>query len=264
MAPEAKRRKGATDQGESTGRVESLENVSKASEDIPRQLRSKKLQGSTIKEIGATLEAVIPSDHVAGFDDSKQALESSEINSTSSPTHSGEPVQEGIEANILTTEVADSGAVLPPNHIVGINAASKQAEEYTDVDVYHPPFIVYQRFIPDKNWNVDSKVSTPYNIFPDTGERRKKEVKDNFDWLQPAIRPADKSAARQAYVENYSFKDGFHTSDKAASYSKYSTPAMIMSRCANFTTYAMPMDHPLVNVEQATAWLAKPVGHLLN
>ena len=84
-----KRRKGATDQGESTGRVESLENVSKASEDIPRQLRSKKIQGST---------------------------------------HLGESVQEGIDANILITEVAVSGSVLPPDHIVGINAASKLAE----------------------------------------------------------------------------------------------------------------------------------------
>ena len=73
-----KRRQGATDQGESTGRVESLENVSKASEDIPRQLQSKKLQ-----------------------------------------------VQEGIDANILTTEVAVSGDVLPPDH--SVDAASKLA-----------------------------------------------------------------------------------------------------------------------------------------
>jgi hypothetical protein len=89
-------------------------------------------------------------------------------------------------------------------------------------------------------------------------------VKDNFDWLQPAIRPADVSAARKAYADNYSFKNGFHTSDKSASYSKYSIPANIMSHCANFTTYAMPMDHPFCNMEQATVRLAKPVGHLLH
>ena len=144
MAPKAnqKQRKGATDQGESTGRVESLENVSKASQDNPRQLRRNKHQGSTVKEIGATLEAVLPPDHVVGVDDSKPAVESSEINSTSSPNpHSGEPVQEGIEANVLTTEVAASGAVLPPDHIVGIDAASKPAAESSQVvNTAPPPF----------------------------------------------------------------------------------------------------------------------------
>ena len=44
MAPKSnrKRKKGATDQGELTGGVESLENVLKASKDHRRLLRSKK------------------------------------------------------------------------------------------------------------------------------------------------------------------------------------------------------------------------------
>jgi hypothetical protein len=107
MAPKAnqKRRKGVTDQGDLTGRAESLENVSKASQDNPHQLRSKKHQGSTVKEICATLEAVLPLDHVVGIDDAKPAVESSVTNSTSSPTHSGE------QANVITTEVTASGAV---------------------------------------------------------------------------------------------------------------------------------------------------------
>ena len=108
MSPKAnrKRRKGVTDQGDLTGRVESLENVSKASQDNnPHQLRSKKHQGSTVKEIGATLEAVVPLDHIVGVEDAKPAVESSVIKSTSSPTHSGE------QANVITTEVTASGAV---------------------------------------------------------------------------------------------------------------------------------------------------------
>ena len=48
------------------------------------------------------------------------------------------------------------------------------------------------------------------------------------------------------------------------SYSKYAIPAIVMSRCANYNTYALPMDHRLSIVEQSTLWLAKPVGHLLN
>ena len=128
---------------------------------------------------------------------------------------------------------------------------------------YQLPFTIYERFIPD-GWNKDSDISRPHDIFPVTGERRKKEVKDNFDWLQPVSRPADVAAVRQAYEDNYTFKEGFHTSDKSASQTKYSIPTNIMIRCANFTTYAIPMDHPLCNVEQSTNWLIKPAAHLLN
>ena len=196
MAPKRnrKRRKEITDEVASTEKVESLENKSQASEDIPHQLRSKKHQGSTGKEKGV---------------------------------RTGDLVPEAIQPNNRTTEVAALGAVLSPNHIAGVDADSKPApeseladstpaaeselaeitdssikqanvistkhidptprEEFTDIDVYHPPFTIYQRFIPDSKWNEDSLVSTPDNIFPDTGQRRKKEVKDNFDWLQPAI-----------------------------------------------------------------------------
>ena len=171
MAPKStrKRKKGATDQGELTGGAESLENVSKASEDHRRLLRSKTKPG----------------------------------------------IQEGVETNVVTTEVAASGDVLPHDHDVCTDAVAEPVpplllgdpvqeqatgglaetagspimeetvpttepapptEEHTDINVYHTPFTIYQRFIPDTNWNVDSKASTPYDIFPDTGERRKKEV----------------------------------------------------------------------------------------
>ena len=288
-----KRRKEVTDQGETSDKVESLDNVSKTSEDNPRQLPSKKHQARLREELGAkTQESVLPSVPGVGTDESEPAVESSEIIRTSSTTDLGEPVEEMIDSIVPNTEVADLGeAVLSPNDNSDSEPAAKSdvadlemtdsstqqgnvqstnqavptpTEEYSNIDAYHPPFTIYQRFIPDEKWNEDSLLSTPVSIFPDTGGRRKKEVKDNFDWLQPAIRPADKAAARNAYADNYSFLEGFHISLKSSSYSKYAVPANVMSRYKNYNTYTVPMNHPLCNVEQDTLFLIKPVGNLLN
>ena len=143
-----------------------------------------------------------------------------------------------------------------------INNTTPSALSRKGIYRYQLPFTIYEQFIPD-GWNKDSDVSRPHDIFPVTGERRKKEVNDNFDWLQPVSRPAGVAAVQQAYEDNYTFKEGFHTSDKSALQSKYSIPTNIMSRCANFTTYTIPVD-PLCNVNQSTNWLIKPAAHLLN
>jgi hypothetical protein len=288
-----KRRKEVTDQRESSEKVQSLDNVSKTSEDNTRQLRSKKHQASLREELGGkTEESVLPSDHGVGTDVSEPSEKSSEIIRTSSTTDLGKPVEEMIDSTVPNTEVADLGAaVLSSNDNTDCEPAAKSdvadlemtdsstrqgnvqstnqavptpTEEYSNIDAYHPPFTIYQRFIPDEKWNEDSLLSTPVSIFPDTGGRRKKEVKDNFDWLQPSIRPADKAAARNAYADNYSFKEGFHISLKSSSYSKYVVPAIVMSRYKNYNTYTVPMNHPLCNVEQAYLFLIKPVGNLLN
>ena len=281
------------DKGESSDKVESLDNLSKTSEDNTRQLRSKKHQSSPREELGAkTQESFLLSDSGVGTDESKPSVEPSEIIRTSSTTDLGKPTDEMIDSTIPNTEVADSGAgILSPNDNTDSEPAAKSdvadlemtdsstqqgnvqstnqatptlTEESSNIDAYHPPFTIYQRFIPDKKWNEDSLLSTPVSIFPDTGGRHKKEVKDNFDWLQPAIRPADKAAARNAYADNYIFKEGFHISLKSSSYSKYAVPSIVMSRYKNYNTYTVPMNHPLCTVEQAYLFLIKPVGNLLN
>ena len=111
-----KRRKEVTDQGESSDKVESLDNVSKTSEDNPRQLPSKKHQARLREELGAkTQESVLPSVPGVGTDESEPAVESSEIIRTSSTTDLGEPVEEMTDSIVPNTEVADLGeAVLSP------------------------------------------------------------------------------------------------------------------------------------------------------
>ena len=83
------------------------------------------------------------------------------------------------------------------------------AEHYN----YDPPFTIYERFINDNEWNLDADIARHIEIFPATaGERRKKQVKDDFDWLLPSTQPADQKAAIKAYESKYNFTDGFQFS----------------------------------------------------
>ena len=214
-------------------------------------------------EVAASGPTSASNNNIAGADvASKPGAEYSQIHENPPSPNSGDPVSDQTTNNLSSAEVADSS--INEGNLLTIERSSTTTEEYTDIDIYHPPFTIYQRFISDDKWQVDSTSTTHHNLFPDTGARRKKEVKDNFEWLQPAIRPADVLVARKAYADNYTFKDGFHTIDKSGSHSKYSIPAQIMSRCTNFTTHTVSMNHPLCNVEQTTFFLTKPVANLFN
>ena len=88
------------DQGELTGGAESLENVSKASEDHRRLLRSKTKPG----------------------------------------------IQEGVETNVVTTEVAASGDVLPHDHDVCTDAVAEPVPPSCwGIRFKNRPQVVWQR-----------------------------------------------------------------------------------------------------------------------
>lgn len=129
---------------------------------------------------------------------------------------------------------------------------------------YDLPFTIFDRFIPSTPWNMDSKQSPTQNILFTSGERRKKEVKDDFEWLHPTTRPADVTAAREAYTANYNFIDGIQAKDPKVSSAQYCMPVSVSNRCTNFDTYLVPMKHPLCQIEQSIDWLIKPVNNLLD
>ena len=101
-------------------------------------------------------------------------------------------------------------------------------------------------------------------MFPFTGERRKRQVNDVFDWLRPVISPADIAESAEAYETNYHFQDGFVIANKLVSTSFFAIPKCVNERCFHFTPHTIVMDHPLCNVKQEVKWLSKPVGTLLN
>ena len=137
---------------------------------------------------------------------------------------------------------------------------------YVNYDSYDLPFTVFQRFIPTSPgaWNIDCEPSTPHNIFSASGERRKKEVKDDFEWLQPTSRAADLSAAKEAHASKYNFINGISTKDPKLSTSKYSVPFSVSDRITDFEPYFVPMNHQLCFIEQSVNWLVKPVCNLLD
>jgi hypothetical protein len=133
-----------------------LENVSKASEDIPRQLQSKKIQGSThlgesvqegidanilITEV-AVSGSVLPPDHIVGVNAASKLAESSQIVNTGPPPLMGDPVQEQATDDLVTAEIA--GPPITEGNIPTTKLALPPTEEYTDINVYHPPFTIYQ------------------------------------------------------------------------------------------------------------------------
>ena len=135
------------------------------------------------------------------------------------------------------------------------------AEHYN----YDPPFTIYERFINDNEWNLDADIARRIEIFPATGERRKKQVKDDFDWLLPSTRPADRNAAIKAYESKYNFTDGFQSSNQLCSSTKYCIPASVDDRVISaYELHHLVMDHSLCNMEEDSHWLIKPVGNLIN
>ena len=139
------------------------------------------------------------------------------------------------------------------------------ADEYcVDRFTFDPPFTIFERFIPSHQWNKDPQVSTPLVIFPDNGERRKKQVKDNFDWCRPSVRSADLSAASDVYTSNYHFDSGFETSNMLTSKTNYQVPESVDDYLGKFVTHPVAMSHPLCNIEQSVNWLVKPVGKLID
>lgn len=114
-----------------------------------------------------------------------------------------------------------------------------------------------------EQWNADSDTSSP-TIFPTNGERRKRQVKDDFDWLRPKSNPANVAKSSEVYASNYHFHDGFITANKLVSTSIFAIPKSVNDCCFVYTHHSIVMDHPLCNVEQDVQWLVKPVGNLLN
>jgi hypothetical protein len=78
---------------------------------------------------------------------------------------------------------ASSDETEPPDDPIEVNniTPSTQQEPLTRYDL--PFLIMFPQVL--QGWNKDSDASTSYDIFPVTGERRRREVRDNFDWLQP-------------------------------------------------------------------------------
>lgn len=141
---------------------------------------------------------------------------------------------------------------------------SQPLEKVADHYNYDPPFSIYERTIFLNDWNIDRISSNRLEIFPVTGEQRKKQNKDVFDWLQPSTRPANRKAVKEAYDSNFTFTDGFQSSNKLCSTYEYCVPASVDNRVAEYETHHAVMDHTLCNIEEETDWLIKPVGNLIN
>ncbi len=52
---------------------------------------------------------------------------------------------------------------------------------------FDEPFSIFIRFVPSNQWNEGDHLALPSVIFPDNGEQRKKQVKDDFDWCCPSV-----------------------------------------------------------------------------
>jgi hypothetical protein len=137
-------------------------------------------------------------------------------------------------------------------------------EKLLDVGDYAYPFTLYQHCLPCNEWMNDDPISTPRSIFPETGPRRKNEVKDNFDWLLPRTKSADIEEAVNAYESSYHFLGGFSSSDRMVSKKISATPQSVDNRCVFYEVHQCVLNHPLCNIEQKVEWLIKPVGNLIN
>jgi len=145
------------------------------------------------------------------------------------------------------------------------NTLTSSDPMFVDKFSYDPPFTIFERFIPLNGWNEDPKFVKPFTVFSVTGERRKKQVRDNFDWLLPSTRHANMDATMQAYSSNYLFTEGFQSSNKMFSTSSYVVPQSVDDRLGGcFCTHTVAMSHPLCNIEQGVNWLAPSVGNLIN
>ena len=146
-----------------------------------------------------------------------------------------------------------------------VNKTTNDDDAVVDFEYYDLPFTVFQRFIPSSPyWNIDSTPSNSHTTFFASGERRKKEVKDDFDWLQPTLPAADLSAAKEVHALKYNFNNGISTKDPKSSTSKSNVPLSVSDRITNFDTYPVAMKHQLCFNEQSVNWLVKPVTNLLD
>ncbi len=111
--------------------------------------------------------------------------------------------QRGITENTINPSSIDAAPVLEKDITVVADAGGDEVERKTDSETpnsvkpgatgtadvemfnYDLPFTIFDRFIPSTPWNMDSKQSPTQNILFTSGERRKKEVKDDFEWLHP-------------------------------------------------------------------------------
>lgn len=175
------------------------------------------------------------------------------------------PVADGEKID-CDTEEKDAPSVIPDIDRPIQRTNTNTDEALVSYESYDLPFTIFQRFIPtaSDSWNMDSNTSTAYNIFSASGARRKKEVKDDFEWLQPTSRAADLSAAKEAHASKYNFINGISTKDPKLSTSKYSVPFSVHDRITNFEPYYVPMKHKLSFIEQSVTWLMKPVSNLLD
>jgi hypothetical protein len=137
-------------------------------------------------------------------------------------------------------------------------------EKLLDVGDYAYPFTLYQHCLPCNEWMNDDLISTPCSLFPETGPRRKNEVKDNFDWLLLRTKSADIKEAVNAYESSYHFLGGFSSSDRMVSKKISATPQSVDNRCVFYEVHQCVLNHPLCNIEQKVEWLIKPVGNLIN
>ena len=125
-------------------------------------------------------------------------------------------------------------------------------------------FVIMPRFHPINNWNKDGMSDKTLDIFHVSKECHKKDVQDNFDWINFKAPRVDKQAAIKAYQSKYLFVEGFIPSHALQSQSKYCVPNIVQNRLKNYHPHDIAMDHPLCNIPIELNWLTKPVSSLVN
>ena len=171
----------------------------------------------------------------------------------------------GVKTRTDATEPSNTTALKQLRTTPDNELSTWTEEKLLSVCDYAYPFTIYQRCVPGNDWVTDAPISTPCDIFPVTGSRRKNEVRDNFDWLLPRTKSADVKEAETAYSSYYQFGTGFSSSDKMVSNKICAMPKSVEDRCVGFfEIHQCVLNHPLCNIEQKADWLSKPVGNLIN
>ena len=125
-------------------------------------------------------------------------------------------------------------------------------------------FAIIPCFRPINNWNKDGMSNKTLDIFHVSKERHKKDVQDNFDWINFKAPQVDKQAAIKAYQSKYSSIEGFIPLHSLQSQSKYRFPNVVQNRLKNYHPHDIAMDHLLCNIPIELGWLTKPVSVLVN
>lgn len=208
----------------------------------------------------ASLNAATKSqDHMIDVSDEQRNMEGdeggmnevlhSDMGRADSPTDPTEPSNmvtseqrnvEGDEGGMNDDIPTDHPAPTPTNEqndVEVIDYSTKQSrtpgnqtwseEQHITVCDYASPFTVYQHCVPGNEWMKDDPQFTPHSIFPVTGGRRTKEVKDNFNWLLPHTKAADINEAVTAYDSSFHIKGGFSSLNRLNSNTIYSMPQSV-------------------------------------